>query len=260
VRKLVAINLVTAIIMLSSFSPLGIRNYKLRTIVIDAGHGGKDPGCHGKCSHEADVTLATALELGRILRENFPDVKVVYTRSTDVFVELHDRAGLANRNNADLFISIHCNSGPTQVSGTETYTMGLHTSDENLSVAKRENSVILQEQNYKQNYNGFDPNSPQAHIMFSLYQNAHIESSLRLASKVENQFKGRLGRSSRGVKQAGLLVLWKTTMPGVLIEIGFLTNVKEETYISNKTNRVYIASAIYRAIKEYKIEMEGPSN
>ncbi|HEY8401519.1 MAG TPA: N-acetylmuramoyl-L-alanine amidase [Cytophagaceae bacterium] len=247
----------SAIIVLSSFTGLEKTQYKVKTVVIDAGHGGKDPGCHGKISNEAEITLKVALELGRIIKENLPDVKVVYTRTTDKFVELHDRAGIANRNNADLFISIHCNSGPSSVHGTETYTMGLHTSEGNLEVAKRENAVILQEDDYKSKYDGFDPNSPEAHILFSLYQNAYIENSLRFADKVESQFKNRLGRNSRGVKQAGLLVLWKTAMPSALIEIGFLTNSSEEKYLNSPTNRVYIASGIYRAFKEYKQELES---
>ncbi|WP_045456847.1 N-acetylmuramoyl-L-alanine amidase family protein [Sporocytophaga myxococcoides] len=249
--------LLSAIIVLTSFTPVEVKQYKLRTVVIDAGHGGKDPGCLGKNSHEAEITLATALELGRIIKENLPDVKVIYTRTKNEFVELHDRAGIANRNNADLFISIHCNSGPKHVFGTETYTMGLHTTEDNLEVAKRENSVILKESNYKKNYQGFDPSSPQAHILFSVYQNAFIENSLRFAQKVEKQFSTRIGRTSRGVKQAGLVVLWKSAMPSVLIEIGFLTNPAEEKFLKNKTSQVYMASGIYRALKEYKSELES---
>lgn len=255
-RKLLVPLLLVPFFLLSSYTPLEISKYTLRTIVIDAGHGGKDPGCHGKSAEEADVALSVALELGRVITENMPGVRVVYTRKKDEFVELHDRAALANKNKADLFISLHCNSGPTDIAGTETYTMGLHTAEGNLEVAKRENAVILREENYKKKYDGFDPNSPQAHIMFSLYQNAYIGNSLAFASKIEDQFQARLGRSSRGVKQAGLLVLWKTSMPSVLVEIGFLTNAKEEKYLNNKTNQVYIASGIYRALKEYKAEIE----
>jgi N-acetylmuramoyl-L-alanine amidase len=257
VINLVSIGLISCILFLSSFTPLNRNDYKIKVIVIDAGHGGKDPGCHGKTSQEADIALATALELGKILTENLAGVKVVYTRKTDHFVELHDRAAIANKNKADLFISLHCNSGPKDIAGTETYTMGLHTAEANLSVAKRENEVILKEDNYKSKYDGFDPKSPQGHILFSLYQNAYIDNSIKLASKIEHQFEHRLGRSSRGVKQAGLLVLWKTAMPSVLVEIGFLTNIKEEKYLMNKTNQTYIASGIYRAVKEYKAELES---
>lgn len=257
VKNFATISLLSAIFVLSSFTPLEKKQYKVQTVVIDAGHGGKDPGCHGKKTEEADVALDVALELGRIINENLPDVKVIYTRDKDRFVELHDRAGIANKANADLFVSIHCNSGPSHVHGTETYTMGLHSSEGNLEVAKRENSVILQESDYKENYDGFDPNSPEGHILFSLFQHAFIEQSLTFAQKIEEQFKSRVGRSSRGVKQAGLLVLWKTTMPSALVEIGFLTNPQEETYLLNKTNQVYIASAIYRALKEYKQDIES---
>jgi len=257
VKNFATISLLSAIFVLSSFTVLEKKQYKVQTVVIDAGHGGKDPGCHGKKSKEADVALNVALELGRIINENLPDVKVIYTRDKNHFVELHDRAGIANKANADLFLSIHCNSGPSHVSGTETYTMGLHTSEGNLEVAKRENAVVLQENDYKEKYDGFDPNSPQGHILFSLFQHAFIEQSLKLAQKIEEQFEKRVGRTSRGVKQAGLLVLWKTTMPGALVEIGFLTNAKEEAYLTQSANQVYIASAIYRAVKEYKLELES---
>ncbi len=257
VKNFATISFLSAIFVLSSFTTLEKKQYKVKTVVIDAGHGGKDPGCRGKRSEEAEIALNVALELGRIIRENLPDVKVIYTRDKDKFVELHDRAGIANRANADLFLSIHCNAGPSHVHGTETYTMGLHSSEGNLEVAKRENSVILQETDYKENYDGFDPQSPQAHILFSLFQHAFMEQSLKLAQKIEDQFVKRVGRTSRGVKQAGLLVLWKTTMPSALIEIGFLTNPQEEAYLLDKTNQVYIASAIYRAVKEYKQEIES---
>ena len=256
-KKNLSILFLFLILSLTSFSPLGQHSYKVRTIVIDAGHGGKDPGCHGTTGVEAKVTLAVALELGRIIKENMPDTKVYYTRMSDNFIELHDRADIANRNNADLFISIHCNSGPSAAYGTETYVMGLHSSEDNLAVAKRENEVVLKETDYKKNYDGFDPKSPQAHILFSLYQNAYIENSILVASKIENQFAKRLGRTSRGVKQAGFLVLWKTAMPSALVELGYLTNAAEEKYLTNKTNQVYLASGIYRAIKEYKTQIEN---
>jgi N-acetylmuramoyl-L-alanine amidase len=257
VKKNLSILFCIVLLTLSSFSPLGVQSYKVRTIVIDAGHGGKDPGCHGTTGVESKVTLAVALELGRIIKENMPSTLVYYTRMKDNFIELHDRASLANRNNADLFISIHCNSGPSSAYGTETYVMGLHASEDNLDVAKRENEVVLKESNYQKNYDGFDPKSPQAHILFSLYQNAYIENSILMASKIEHQFSARVGRSSRGVKQAGFLVLWKTTMPSVLVELGYLTNAAEEKYLTNKTNQVYLASGIYRAIKEYKGDLEN---
>lgn len=255
-KNTIRLLLVIALTMIQAVGPTASFRYKVRTVVIDAGHGGKDPGCKGSSKQEKQITLQVALELGRIIKQQYPEIKVIYTRMTDNFIELHERASIANRNNADLFISIHCNSGPQKVHGTETYTMGLHNSAENLEVAKRENEVILQEQNYKGNYGGYDPKSPVAHIMMANYQHAHMQNSIRLAGLIEKQFKDKLKRNSRGVKQAGLLVLWQTTMPGVLIEIGFLTNRQEEQFMSNKQNRVYIASGIFRAFKEYKTEIE----
>ncbi|MFD2245994.1 N-acetylmuramoyl-L-alanine amidase family protein [Pontibacter ruber] len=257
-RNIVTVTFLAFVLLLCSSSKLEYRkDYKIRTVVIDAGHGGKDVGCNGKSSHEADVALKLALQVGALIQQNLPDVKVVYTRKTDTFVELIDRAGVANKNNADLFISIHLNSGPSSAYGTETYTMGLHTTNGNLAVAKRENSVILQEDDYKEKYGGFDPNSPQSHIMFALHQSAYIDNSLRFAQKVEHQFKHKVGRSSRGVKQAGFLVLWKSYMPSVLIEAGFLTNPTEEKFLNDKAGQSYMASGIYRAFKEYKQELEA---
>jgi len=230
----------------------------MKTVVIDAGHGGHDAGCSGKHSREKDVALKIALELGGMIEKNFPDIKVVYTRKTDVFVELHERAAIANRNKADLFICIHCNANNSSAPfGTETYVMGLHKTEANLSVAKRENDVILMEDNYSDHYDGFNPNDPSAHIIFSLYQHAYMEQSINFASKCEDQFKGYVGRSSRGVKQAGFLVLWKTSMPAVLIETGFLTNAEEEKFLNSDAGQDKIASGIFRAFSAYKAEMEG---
>jgi N-acetylmuramoyl-L-alanine amidase len=258
VRNIVTISVLALVFFLLSSNKLEYRkDYKVRTVVIDAGHGGKDVGCNGKVSHEADVALQLALQVGNLIEKNLPDVKVIYTRKTDTFVELIDRAGIANKNNADLFISIHLNAGPPAAFGTETYAMGLHTSRGNLDVAKRENSVILQEDNYRENYSGFDPNSPQSHILFTLHQSAYMDNSLRFAQKVENEFKTKVGRTSRGVKQAGFLVLWKSYMPSVLIECGFLTNPNEEKFLNDKTGQSYMASGIYRAFKDYKRELEA---
>jgi N-acetylmuramoyl-L-alanine amidase len=232
---------------------------KIRTIVIDAGHGGKDSGASGKTYREKSITLKIALLLGGYIEKNLPNVKVVYTRNSDVFLELHERAQLANNKKADLFISIHCNSlekRKVDIMGSETYVMGLHTAEENLAVAKRENSVILMENNYKQNYGGFDPNSPEAHIMLSMYQNAHLMQSTALANKMENQLISGSKRPTRGVKQAGFMVLRATAMPSVLIETGFLSNDQDEAYIGSQKGQVYIASAIYRAVREYVEEVE----
>ncbi len=257
-RNIVLFLLPALIFVFSGFSTnKPRRDNRVKTVVIDAGHGGKDIGCFGRSSREAVVALQVALELGQTIEENLPDVNVIYTRKTNTFVELIDRAGLANKNSADLFISVHCNSGPSVAYGTETYTMGLHTSEGNLKVAKRENSVILKEEDYKENYEGFDPSSPQSHILLSLRQSAYMDNSLRFAQKVEHQFKNKVGRSSRGVKQAGFVVLWKSAMPSALIEVGFLTNPTEEKYLNDKSGQSYIASGIYRAFKDYKQEMEA---
>lgn len=233
-------------------------NSKVNTVVIDAGHGGKDPGTRGGSIKEKNVALAVALELGRQIKEEMPDVKVLYTRSTDVFIELGERSAFANRNNADLFISIHCNSTPSSRSarGTETFVMGLHKTQGNLDVARRENSVILQETNYKQKYKGFDPNSPLAHIMLANYQSAFISSSLRLADLIEKKFQSVSERDSRGVKQAGFLVLWRTSMPCVLIETGFLSSPDEERYLGSKDGQEEVAKSILQAFKTYKREMD----
>jgi N-acetylmuramoyl-L-alanine amidase len=231
---------------------------KVKIVVIDAGHGGKDPGTKGRTTKEKDVALSVALKLGRKIKDATPDVKVLYTRSTDVFIELGERSAFANRNNADLFISIHCNATPRSksVRGTETFVMGLHKTEGNLEVAKRENSVILQETNYKQKYKGFDPDSPLAHIMLANYQSAFISSSLRFADQVEKKFQSVSGRDSRGVKQAGFLVLWRAAMPSVLIETGFLSTPDEEEYLASDDGQDEVADSILQAFKVYKKEMD----
>ena len=230
--------------------------FSVKTIVIDAGHGGKDGGCLGSHSNEKTVALAIALKLGAYIEENFPDVKVIYTRKTDVFIELNERANIANRAKADLFICIHANAGGPSAMGTETYAMGLHVSSANLKVAQRENSSILMEDDYEKKYENFDPNSAESYIIFSMQQNAHLAQSLSFAGKIQKQFTERVGRKNRGVKQAGFLVLYKTAMPSVLIETGFLTNKEEEKFLASEIGQEYLASAIYRAFKSYKKEIE----
>lgn len=258
-RNIVLIPFLVAIILLNSFTTTGVRDNKVKKVVIDAGHGGHDPGTHGEYSNEKDIALSIAKRTGKYLEEYLKDVEVVYTRNNDQFVELEGRAQIANKNGADLFISIHCNAFPwnPKVYGTETYVMGLHKTDDNLEVAKRENSVIFLEDNYEETYGDFDPKSPDAHILFSLYQTAHQQNSLNLASKIETQFSKRAGRRSRGVKQAGFWVLFRTSMPSVLIETGYLTNPSEEKDLNNELKQDYIASGIYRAVRDYKEEMDA---
>lgn len=211
VRNIILILSFSVIILCASFSPAGLKEYRVKKIVIDAGHGGKDSGTIGSFSLEKDVALEIALELGSIINKYIEDVEVIYTRHDDTFIGLENRANIANRNGADLFISIHCNAVDNEaVQGTETWVMGPHKTAGNLEVAKRENSVVLMEDNYEERYEGFDPTAPESHILFSLYQNAYIGNSLKLAQNIENQFKDRVGRNSRGVKQAGFLVLWRT--------------------------------------------------
>ncbi|MFO7978056.1 MAG: N-acetylmuramoyl-L-alanine amidase [Bacteroidales bacterium] len=225
----------------------------VRTVVIDPGHGGKAPGAVGRKSREKDITLAISLQLGQLINEHLPDVKVIYTRTTDKFVEFHERTAIANRNHADLFISIHCNAAANRMAyGTETFVMGLHVGKANLEVAKKENADILLEDNYQEKYDGYDPNSPEANIIFTLYQNAHLEHSLQIASLVQQQFRDRAMRHDRGIKQAGFLVLYQATMPSILVEAGFLSNPKEEEYLMSKQGQSHIASAIFRAFREYK--------
>ncbi len=249
--------LVAITLLNSSAAPRPAEN-TVDVVVIDAGHGGKDPGTHGKIIKEKDVALKIALKVGAYIEKNIPDVKVVYTRKKDIYLGLDERAEIANKAKADLFICIHANAvSREEIYGTETYVMGLHKSEGNLEVAKRENSVILLDNNYQERYEGFDPESPESNILFSLTQSAYQESSLRFAEKVESQFKNRVGRKSHGVKQAGFWVLWRTSMPSVLIEVGFLTNKKEEWFLSETQGQELIASGIYRAFKEYKAQVEA---
>ncbi|MGY6561250.1 MAG: N-acetylmuramoyl-L-alanine amidase family protein [Luteibaculaceae bacterium] len=230
------------------------------TVVIDAGHGGKDPGAVGTGRFkktEKDIALDVSLKLGAYIKQNLPDVEVIYTRDKDVFITLAERPKIANKANADLFISIHCNSTTNKTAyGTETFVMGLHKSKENLEVARKENSVIFLEDNYEENYEGFDPNSPESMIALTLRQSAYLEHSLSFAALVQNQFRERVGRVDRGVKQAGLWVISHTTMPSVLVELGFISNPKEEEYLNTEQGQDYLASAIFRAFKEYKNYVE----
>jgi len=250
--------LLVAITLLNSSAMIELADIVVDTVVIDAGHGGKDPGTRGVSLKEKDVALKIALKVGGYIEKNIPGVKVIYTRKTDKYIPLDERAAIANKNKADLFICIHANavSNP-DIMGTETYVMGLQKAGGNLDVAKRENSVIILEDNYEERYEGFDPNSPESNILFSLTQSAFQESSLNFAGKVENEFKIKIGRKSKGVKQAPFWVLWRTAMPSVLVEVGFLTNKKEEIFLSDDAGQNLIASGIYRAFKDYKAQVES---
>ena len=233
----------------------------IRTVVIDAGHGGKDPGAIGKKGKEKDIALAIALKLGAYIEENIPDVKVVYTRKTDVYPELWKRAEIANNADADLFISIHVNAhDKPDIHGALTLVLGQHRADENLEVAKRENSVILLEDDYEINYEGFDPNSTESYIMFSLMQNTYFNQSIQFGDFVQDQFRERANRKDLGVREQGLLVLAQTAMPGVLVETGFISNAEEENYLLSQYGQEIIASAIYRGFKEYKEQIDRRSD
>ncbi len=230
---------------------------QLRTIVIDAGHGGKDPGTHRGSLIEKKIALSVSLKLGKKLEEEFKNMKVIFTRKSDKFIELEERGAIANRNKADLFICIHVNANPysSKLSGSETYVLGLHKSEENLEIAKRENESILLEENYKKTYKGYDPTSPLSHIMMANYQSAYLKESLNLASKVEKEMR-KVGHRSRGVKQAGFVVLWKTSMPSIYVETGYITNENDKKLLSTEAGHQKLANAIFNAIKSYKQELE----
>ncbi|MCC8063445.1 MAG: N-acetylmuramoyl-L-alanine amidase [Rikenellaceae bacterium] len=222
-------------------------------MVIDAGHGGKDPGAVGNGQQEKAINLGVALRLGRMIGEQLPDVKVVYTRKDDRFIPLADRSKIAAKAGADLFISIHTNSSPSrEAAGTETYVMGEDKGNRNLSVVMRENSVISLEADYTSRYEGYDPNSSESLILFSLMQYAYQSQSLSLAELIQAQYAGHAQRRDKGVKQAGFLVLWRTPMPSVLTEVGFISNPAEAKFLGSAAGQEKIAAAIFRAVKEYK--------
>ncbi|WP_101260362.1 N-acetylmuramoyl-L-alanine amidase family protein [Labilibaculum filiforme] len=232
----------------------------INTVVIDAGHGGKDPGAVSKIVNEKDVVLSIALKLGTYIEKYFPAVHVIYTRDTDVFIPLNRRSEIANQNKADLFISIHANANNnTSISGTETYTLGLHKTQENLEVAMKENAVMLYEDDYSTKYEGFDPQNPASYIIFNLMQGMNREKSINLAELTEFQFKTRVGRHSRGVREAGFWVLKQVSMPSILVEVGFVSNPTEANYLKHSDNQDYLASAIFRAFRDYKTKVEESS-
>ncbi len=230
------------------------------TVVIDAGHGGHDPGAIGSMSREKDINLAIALKTGEIIQKNFPDVKVVYTRKTDVFLPLQERADIVNANNANLFLCIHTNSAESSSAyGAETFTLGLAKSKSNLDVAMRENSVILLEKDYKAKYKGFDPNSVDSYIMFEFMQDKYIDKSIELAQNVQKQFVNYGKRSDRGVRQAGFWVLHRSACPSVLIEVGFISNPAEERFLASDNGREIMSTSIYNAFVKFKKEYDKKS-
>jgi len=280
-----------AFIILFLFSEAHIPKTKpkgVKTVVIDAGHGGKDPGCNGDAFNEKTVALGIALKLGELIEKNLPDVKVIYTRKTDEFVELEERAQIANRNNADLFISIHCNAASNYVVskdkngkvhyktykdkkgkihkievhnpkpfGSATYVMGISNEKGKLNTAKRENASMLLEDNYQKTYNGFDPQSDEAYIIMSLWTGAFVGQSADLASKIQAEYTKKAGRIDKGVQRQSIWVLWRTAMPSILTEVGFLTNPEEEKFLGSEKGQKYMASALFRAVRSYKDEAEG---
>ena len=239
----------------SAYGQSNSGNSQLKTVVIDAGHGGKDPGCHGGYSHEKDVCLSMALKLGKLIKEKYPKINVKYTRETDVFIELIERANIANRANADLFICIHANAGSNVAYGTETYVLGLHRTESQKKVMERENSIISLEDDKGAKYKDFDL-TPDAMIAIQLQQNVNLNNAIKFASALQKEFK-LIGRNDRGVKQAGFLVLYKTSMPSVLIETGFLTNPNEESFIGKTDGQDKMAKAMFEAFVKYKKDFEG---
>ena len=261
----------------------------LKIIVIDAGHGGKDPGCNGAFAKEKDVSLSVALKLGKLIEATYKDVKVIYTRTTDVFVDLEDRAMIANKAKADLFISIHCNAAgkvvkyrdpktkkmrvkmrknkkgkyvPVETTnplpfGSETYVMGLKNEEGKMKVATRENSVIYLEDDYEKKYEGFDPDSEESYIIMSNYTSAYVIQSANLAIKIQEEYTKKAGRVDKGVHRQSIWVLWRTAMPSILTEIGYLTNPLEEQFLASEKGQDYLSKAIFRGFRKYKDEVEG---
>ena len=237
------------------------KNNKIRTIVIDPGHGGKDSGTMGTkryTQYEKHIALDISLKLGNYIKDAFPDIKIIYTRKTDVFLELWERTELANEKNADLFISVHCDgfTNPNP-SGASVFVMGMSKLKANMDVAIRENSVMYLEDNFKEKYGGFDPKSPESYIVFSLMQNTFLDQSISIAEKIEDEFANRAKRKSRGVKQAPFYVISRVNMPSILIEAGFLTNPKEEDFLNTELGKDHIASAIFRGFRSYKESVDG---
>lgn len=246
-------------LFLTSFVPVRAwaqekEDLRVRTVVIDPGHGGKDPGAIGHSQvQEKEIVLDIALKLGERIKERYENVEVIYTRKTDKFVELHERGRIANENDADLFISLHANvAGNSNVKGCETFVLGLHRSNANLEVAKKENSAILMEEDHERHYGDFDPHSPESYIALELMQSEFLEQSLNFAAKAQKEFRTDVERKDRGVKQAGFLVLYRTTMPSILTELGFISNPDEEAYLNSEQGQNEMANGLLGAFKAYK--------
>ena len=232
------------------------------TVVIDPGHGGKDPGAVGASSKEKDIVLSVGRRLGELIEKQHPDVRVIYTRNDDRFVELNRRAAIANKAHADLFISLHCNAmDRRRVSpqGVETFVLGLHRSKDNLDVAKAENAVIMYEEDYSQTYEGFNPNEPESYIIFEFMANEFLSQSVSLATLVQNQLVSGAKRGNRNVRQAGFLVLREVAMPSILVELGYISNRQEEQYLKSTGGQKALANAIYNGFREYKREHDKKS-
>src|SRR5690606_36599886 len=249
-------SILVSIIILLSFSSFDKINEDPKKsnqfiVVLDAGHGGKDPGNLGNGYREKDIALNVVLKIGEELEKN-PNIKVVYTRKTDVFVDLFDRGKIANKANADLFVSVHCNAHRSQAYGTETFVLGIHKNQTNFEVAKKENAVIFMESDHESKYAGFDPNSPESAISIILGQEEYLDQSILLASLIQDNFTNKLKRTNRKVKQAGLIVLHQTVMPSVLVELGFLTNKAEGAYLNSKKGQDEMALSVADAILKYK--------
>lgn len=254
-RLAIAILACAAIFIGATTTPLRDPS-KTFTVVLDAGHGGKDPGNLGTGRHkrtEKDISLDVVLELGKMIETNYPDVEVVYTRKTDIFPSLNERVKIANKAQADLFISVHCNANANKEAfGSETYVMGLHKSEESLQTAMRENASIYLEDNYEKDYDGFDPKNPDTYIALSLRENVFLDHSLSLAKGIQDDFRVKVGRKDRGVKQAGYYVISFTNMPSVLVELGFLTNSTEEDFLQTPDGKSKMSLSIYKAFKEFR--------
>jgi len=264
-RNAIGLLLLAALFLNTSFTDDKKKtNSKIRTIVIDPGHGGHDPGNLGTGRYkktEKHIALDISLKLGAYIENAFPDVNIIYTRKTnEKFLKLGERTQLANDNDANLFISVHCDAFTSpDAYGAGVYVMGMSKLKANMDIAMKENAVIYLEDDYKKNYDGFDPNSPESYIVFSLTQNTHLDQSLHIAEEIEQQFATRANTKSRGVKQAPFYVISRVNMPSILIECGFLTNPKEEDFLHSKKGQDYLASAIFRAFKAYKENFEGIS-